>query len=208
MNRLRRDVYALARLHLALLEPFAFALVDLEQHQPRMQVDRLVLQVVILEAERVAGVDVNQLAHVALGLGPVQLVAPGLLYSRDVAGHDVTPLMSVSRPRAASRTRSMSSIVASLSTRRASSRSSSFRSSESTCLATGIAPGVMLNSVRPRPTSSVSSAGSDAISPQSDSGIRCRRAARLTIRIIRRIAGCSGSDRPHPPPRARSAARA
>src|SRR5262245_30933389 len=58
MNRLRCDVDALARLHLALLEPLAFALVDLEQQQPRMQVDRLVLQVVILEAERVAGVDV------------------------------------------------------------------------------------------------------------------------------------------------------
>ena len=34
----------------------------------------------------------------------------------------------------------------------------------------GIAAGVMLKSVRPRPTSSPSSAGSDAISPHSDTG--------------------------------------
>ena len=59
--------------------------------------------------------------------------------------------------------------------------------------ASGIAAGVMLNSVSPRPTSSASSAGSDAISPQSDTGIRCRAAARRTMTIIRRMAGWSGS---------------
>ncbi len=39
----------------------------------------------------------------------------------------------------------------------------------------GIAPGVMLNSVRPRPINSPTSAGSDAISPHSDTGMRWRR---------------------------------
>jgi hypothetical protein len=36
---------------------------------------------VVLEAERVTGVDVNELADVAVGLGPVQLVAPRFLDS-------------------------------------------------------------------------------------------------------------------------------
>ena len=71
----------------------------------------------------------------------------------------------------------------------------------------GIAPGVMLNSVSPRPTSSVSSAGSDAISPQSDTGMRCRAAARRTMTIIRRIAGCSGSYSRDTRSSARSTAR-
>src|SRR5713101_1612014 len=169
VDRLWRDVDALARLHLTLLQ--ASALVDLEEQPARVQVDRLVLHVVILQAQRVARVDVNQLADVPLGLCPMELVAPGFFHARDLA-HDVTPLMSVSRPSAASSTRSMSSTVASFRTRRAIARSSSCRSSPRTCLATGIAPGVMLNSVRPSPTSSVSSAGSDAISPQSETGIR------------------------------------
>src|SRR5436305_1986746 len=98
-------------MHLALLQPAP--LVDLEQQLPRVQVDRLVLEVVILQAERVAGVHVNQLADVAIGLRPVELVAPRLFDARDVTAHEVTPLISVSRPSAASSTRSMSSIVAS-----------------------------------------------------------------------------------------------
>ena len=38
---------------------------DLEQQLARLQVDRLVLEVVVLQAERVAGIHVNQLADVA-----------------------------------------------------------------------------------------------------------------------------------------------
>src|SRR5262249_6916107 len=159
-----------ARVHLALLQPAA--LVDLEQQLAGVQVDRLVLLVVVLQAEGVPFVDVNQLADVAIGLRPVELVAPRFLHARDVSAHEVTPLISVSRPSAASSTRSISSTVASCSTRRPSARSSSMRSSDKTCFATGIAPGVMLNSARPSPTSSVRIAGSEAISPHSDTGIR------------------------------------
>src|SRR5947207_12098901 len=42
-------------------------------------VDRLILLVVILQRQHVAGLDVKNLAHVAIGLGPDDLVAPGLL---------------------------------------------------------------------------------------------------------------------------------
>src|SRR4029079_2639592 len=126
-----------------------------------VQEDRLVLEVVVLQAERVALVHVNQLANVSIGLCPVKLGAPRALHPRNVAAHEVTPLVSL--PMAATSSRSMSSMVERRRTRRASARSSSLRASRSTCWATGIAPGVMLNSVRPRPTSSASSAGSEAI---------------------------------------------
>ena len=65
----------------------------------------------------------------------------------------------------------------------------------------------MLKSVSPSPTSSVSSAGSDAISPQSDTGIRARAAARRAITIIRSTAGCSGSYMSETRASARSTAR-
>ena len=51
----------------------------LEQHLPRPHEDRLVLAVVVLQAERVALVDVDLLADVAVGARPPQLVAPRLL---------------------------------------------------------------------------------------------------------------------------------
>ena len=54
-----------------------------------MEVDRLVLEVVILQAERVPGVDVQNLADVALGLRPMKLVAPRLLDSRDDVVHSL-----------------------------------------------------------------------------------------------------------------------
>ena len=79
VDGLRRDVHRFARLHLALDQLVAF--LDLEQHPAGPEEDRLVLLIVVLQAEGVAGVDVNQLADVAVGLGPVQLVAPGLLYT-------------------------------------------------------------------------------------------------------------------------------
>ena len=83
VNGLRRDVHALAG-RISRLTSFA-ALLNLEQQLPGVQVDRLVLQVVILEAERVAGVHVNQLAHVPIRLRPVQLVAPRLLDARHIS---------------------------------------------------------------------------------------------------------------------------
>src|SRR5579864_7495293 len=52
-----------------------------------MQVDRLVFQVVILETQGVTGVHVDQLAHVAVGLRPVQLVPPRLVDTRDLGAH-------------------------------------------------------------------------------------------------------------------------
>ena len=58
--------------------------VDLEQHLARPEEDRLVLLIVVLQAEGVALVDVNQLADVPVRLRPVQLVAPRLLHSRHV----------------------------------------------------------------------------------------------------------------------------
>src|SRR5919204_5269317 len=55
-----------------------------------MQVDRLVLLIVVLQAQRVSRVDMNQLAYVPIGLGPVELVAPRLLHTSDIA-HGVLP---------------------------------------------------------------------------------------------------------------------
>src|SRR5262249_20799595 len=121
------------------------AFFDLEEQPAAVEKDRLVLEVVVLQAERVAFVDVNQLADVAVGLRPVELVAPRFLHAWNLAAHDVTPLVSL--PMAATSSRSISSMVDSRRMRRASARSSSLRVSCSTCLATGMAPGVMLNSV-------------------------------------------------------------
>src|SRR3954471_122716 len=51
----------------------------LEREPARQDHDRLVLHPVILERQRLAGVDVEDLADVAVGVRPDQLVAPGLL---------------------------------------------------------------------------------------------------------------------------------
>ncbi len=59
-------------------------LLDLEQELARQQHDRLVLLVVVLKAERVALVDVDDLADVAVGLRPVQLVAPRFVDARNL----------------------------------------------------------------------------------------------------------------------------
>jgi hypothetical protein len=77
MDCLRRDVNRFAGLHLALdqLVPF----LDLEEQPARGEINGFVFLIVILEAERVAGVDVNDLSDVAVGLRPVQLVPPGFV---------------------------------------------------------------------------------------------------------------------------------
>src|SRR6202040_713154 len=51
----------------------------LEAHPAGEDVHRLVLDLVVLQAERVPGLDVQDLPHVAIGPGPDQLMAPGLL---------------------------------------------------------------------------------------------------------------------------------
>src|SRR5688500_19263729 len=111
MDGFRRHVDALAGAELDLLEPVAA--VDLVQQLARPHHHRFVLAVVVLQAEGVALVDVQDLADVAFGLRPVQLVAPGLLDARDLT-HDsaivsasmrrMTPsTVSTSRARMASR---------------------------------------------------------------------------------------------------------
>src|SRR5215831_10321361 len=94
-----------------------------------MQVDRLILEVVELQAEGVAFRDVNQLSHITIGLRPMELIAPRFLDARYIAHDDVTPPLirpaRPSEPAAAASSRSISSMVASRSTRRASARSSS-----------------------------------------------------------------------------------
>ena len=78
------------------------AFLDLEQHPSGPEEDRLVLLVVVLQAERVAGVDVNQLADVAIGLRPVQLVAPRLVHSCHVLCHVCSFLPVLARERSMS----------------------------------------------------------------------------------------------------------
>src|SRR6267143_735629 len=53
--------------------------VELEAHRSREEVDGLVLLAVVLPAERVPTGHVQDLPDVALGVGPDELVAPGLL---------------------------------------------------------------------------------------------------------------------------------
>jgi hypothetical protein len=89
MDRLGDDMDGVARLHLNL---FQLAIdLDLIQHSARMQVDRFFLKVVILEAQRVTGVDVENLADIACGLGPMKLVTPWFLHTR----HDVLHSLSL-----------------------------------------------------------------------------------------------------------------
>ncbi len=78
---------------------------------------------------------------------------------------------------------SISAAVGSMSAWPARRRASAALRSWTTCRTIGMAPGVMLNSVSPRPTSRPTSAGSEAISPQSDTGMWCRVAARRTRRM-------------------------
>src|SRR6266571_4818519 len=55
------------------------ALLDPQHDLALQHVDRLVLLVVVLQTQDVAGLDVEDLADVAVGLRPDELVAPGLL---------------------------------------------------------------------------------------------------------------------------------
>jgi hypothetical protein len=85
VHRLGRHVDRVARRELPGGEPPLD--LDLVQQASARQVDRLVLHVVVLEAEGVSGVDVQDLPHVPVRLRPVDLVAPRLLD----ADHRVVP---------------------------------------------------------------------------------------------------------------------
>ena len=56
-------------------------------NSPDKHVHRLVLAVVILQAQHVAGLDVQDLADVAIGAGPDQLVSPRLVHPVRHLGH-------------------------------------------------------------------------------------------------------------------------
>ena len=88
VDRVRRDVNALARKHLALHQ--LLALLNFEEQLPRPQKNRLVLYVVVLQAERVPGLHVQHFSHIPFGDRPVQLVPPGLVdFSNAQASSDV-----------------------------------------------------------------------------------------------------------------------
>src|ERR1700731_3742782 len=88
MDGLRRDVHALARFHLA--RDTVVALLNLEEQAPRVKVDGLVLDVVVLQAQRVPRVDVDELPRVPVRLRPVKLVSPRLV---DSCGHLPLPIV-------------------------------------------------------------------------------------------------------------------
>ena len=82
----RRDAERLARLELHVLA--ARRSVSFTQYieLAGQQVDRLVLHVVVLHGQRLPGVDVQDLADVAVGVRPDRLVSPGLRNVLDVDG--------------------------------------------------------------------------------------------------------------------------
>ena len=61
-----------------------------EDQLPRQNVHRLVLAIVILQAQNVASLDVENLADVAISEGPDQLVAPRLVHPVWHFGHEVS----------------------------------------------------------------------------------------------------------------------
>src|SRR2546428_4042707 len=64
---------------------------DAENDLPREHVDRFVLLVVVLQRQDVSGLDVQDLADVAVGPGPDQLMAPGLVDAIRQAAHVPLP---------------------------------------------------------------------------------------------------------------------
>src|SRR5690349_5467253 len=64
-----------------------FALLDAQDDLPREHEDRLVLLVVVLERQHMPGLDMEDLADVAVGPGPDELVAPGLFDAIGEVGH-------------------------------------------------------------------------------------------------------------------------
>src|SRR6266516_6985584 len=67
------------------------ALLDAQDDLAREHVDRIVLLVVVLQGQDVSGLDVEDLADVAVGSGPDQLVTPRLLYTVRQVSHFPLP---------------------------------------------------------------------------------------------------------------------
>ena len=131
---------------------------------PDQQEDRLVLEVVVLQAQGVALVDVDDLAHVAIGLRPVELVAPGLLDSRRPRSlarpfaHDSRAADPCARRldawRRPSARAAASHVVGRSRAQRAArgiARPDALSSAARPRLTIGIAAGVMLNDRKPKP---------------------------------------------------------
>src|SRR5207249_8930863 len=85
VDQLRLDVERRALRHAPLDQ--SVSLLDAEHDLAREHVDGLVLLVVVLEREHVAGLDVKDLPDVAVRAGPNQLVAPGLFDAVGEVGH-------------------------------------------------------------------------------------------------------------------------
>src|SRR2546425_170979 len=94
VDHLRLDVERLALAHRPLDQ--RVALLDAQQDLALQHVDRLVLLVVVLQAEHVAGLDVEDLADVAVGLRPDELVAPGLVDAVGQSAHATSRRLSCS----------------------------------------------------------------------------------------------------------------
>src|SRR6266511_3649918 len=86
VNQLRLDVERRPLRHGPLDQ--RIALLDAEDDLAREHVDRFVLLVVVLQRQDVSRLDVQDLADVAVGPGPDQLVAPGLLHTVREGGHE------------------------------------------------------------------------------------------------------------------------
>src|SRR5437016_13418756 len=70
-------------------------LIDLEKQLAGPEIDRLVLDVVVLQAQGVALIDMNDLADVPVGFCPVQLVTPRFVDASNGIRHDV-PFRNIS----------------------------------------------------------------------------------------------------------------
>src|SRR6185437_6324705 len=86
MDQLRLDVERRPLRHGPLDQ--RIALLDAEDDLAREHVDRFVLLVVVLQRQDVSRLDVQDLADVAVGPGPDQLVAPRFLHAVREDGHE------------------------------------------------------------------------------------------------------------------------
>src|SRR5687767_477283 len=85
VNQLGRYVYRLARLEWPRYQGIAG--LSPQGELAREHVHGLILEVVVLQAEDVTGLHVQDLPHVAIGASPDELVAPGLLHPIRQVGH-------------------------------------------------------------------------------------------------------------------------
>ena len=89
MHGAGRDVTPVARRHFPSRQ--SVALLDLEGDPARPQQNRLIFPLVILQAYGVAGVHVDDLTDVPIGLGPVHFVSPGFFDTRRFIAHQRLP---------------------------------------------------------------------------------------------------------------------